>query len=82
MKISKWTVVRTVMLLIVVLNMILKACGIDVIDVSESQVLSCVETVIEIGTIAVSWWYNNSFSENARKADEFLKSLKGSGEDV
>ncbi len=82
MKISKWTVVRTVMLLIVVLNMILKACGIDVIDVSESQVLSCVETVIEIATIVVSWWYNNSFSENARKADEFLKSLKGSGEDV
>ena len=70
------------MLLIVVINMILKACGIDVIDVSESQVLSCVETVTEIGTIAVSWWYNNSFSENARKADEFLKSLKGSGEDV
>lgn len=70
------------MLLIVVLNMILKACGIDVSDVSESQVLSCVETVIEIATIVVSWWYNNSFSENARKADEFLKSLKGSGEDV
>lgn len=77
MKISKGTIVRTVMLIIVVLNMILKHFGIDVINVSENEVLSVLEMLIEIATIIVTFWKNNSFTQNAIKADEFLKTLKG-----
>lgn len=77
MKISKGTIVRTVMLIIVVLNMILKHFGIDVINVSENEVLSVLEMLIEIATIIVTFWKNNSFTQNAIKADEFLKKLKG-----
>lgn len=77
MKISKGTIVRTVMLIIVVLNMILKHFGIDVINVSENEVLSALEMLIEIATIIVTFWKNNSFTQNAIKADEFLKTLKG-----
>ena len=36
-----------------------------------------VETLIEIAIIAVGFWKNNSFSQAAIKADEFLKQLKG-----
>ena len=77
MKISKGTIVRTVMLIIVVLNMILKHFGIDVINISENEVLSVLEMLIEIATIIVTFWKNNSFTQNAIKADEFLKTLKG-----
>lgn len=77
MKISKGTIVRTIMLIIVVLNMILKHFGIDVINVSENEVLSVLEMLIEIATIIVTFWKNNSFTQNAIKADEFLKTLKG-----
>lgn len=77
MKISKGTIVRTVMLIIVLLNMILKHFGIDVINVSENEVLSVLEMLIEIATIIVTFWKNNSFTQNAIKADEFLKTLKG-----
>lgn len=77
MKISKGTIVRTVMLIIVVLNMVLKHFGIDVINVSENEVLSVLEMLIEIATIIVTFWKNNSFTQNAIKADEFLKTLKG-----
>ena len=76
MKISKGTIVRTVMLIIVILNMILKHFEIDVINVSENEVLSVLEMIIEIATIIVTFWKNNSFTQNAIKADEFLKTLK------
>jgi SPP1 family holin len=76
--ISKGTIVRTIMLILVLANIILKQCGYDIIDVSESEVLTAVETLIEIAVIVVAWWKNNSFSEKAIKADEFLKNLKES----
>ncbi len=77
MKISKWTIVRTVMTVIVVLNLILKAVGVNVINVGESTVLALIEALIEVGCIISAWWYNNSFSEEAKRADAFFKSLKG-----
>lgn len=78
MKISKGTIVRTIMLVIVIINMVLKHFGIDVINVEESQVLTFVETLIEIAVIIVTFWKNNSFTQKAIKADEFLKTLKES----
>lgn len=78
MKISKGTIVRTIMLVIVIINMILKACGKNIINIDENQILTVLEYIIEIAVIAVNWWKNNSFTENAKKADEFLKTLKES----
>lgn len=78
MKISKGTIVRTIMLVIVLVNLVLKHFGIDVINVEESQVLTFVEALIEIAVIIVTFWKNNSFTQNAIKADEFLKTLKES----
>lgn len=78
MKISKGTIVRTIMLIIVVLNMILKHFGLDIINVSESEILSVLEMLIEIAVIIVTFWKNNSFTNKAIKADEFLKTLKES----
>lgn len=76
MKVSKGTIVRTIMVILVILNIIFERCGIDVINVSESEVFMIVETVIEIAIIAVGFWKNNSYSEEAKKADEFLKQLR------
>lgn len=76
MKISKGTIVRTIMLVIVLVNMVLQHFGIDVIKVDESEVLSLVETVINLSVIIVAFWKNNSFTDKAIKADEFLKNLK------
>lgn len=76
MKISKGTIVRTVMLVIVIINLVLKQLGYNLINVSESKILSDVEMVIELAVIIVSFWKNNSYSKNAIKADEFLKNLR------
>ena len=76
MKISKGTIVRTIMLVIVIINLILKQLGYELINVSESQVLSVVEMLIEIAVIVVSFWKNNSYTEKAIEADEFLQDLR------
>lgn len=79
MKITTGTIVRTIMIVIVVINFILKAIGKPVIDIEEGTVAAYVEVFIEVAMVLVGFWKNNSFSEAAIKADEFLKSLK-SGE--
>ena len=76
MKISKGTIVRTVMLVIVLINMILQHFGFDLINVSEIQVLAFVELLIEIAVIVVAFWKNNSYSKNAILADTYLKELR------
>ena len=75
MKVTKGTIVRTIMLGLVLLNMILRKAGIDVIGFSESQVAGFVEMVIEVAVIITTFWKNNSFSPNAIKADKYLKEL-------
>lgn len=76
MKISKATIVRTVMVVLVLVNMILKKAGLNILPVSESGVAKAVETGVEVLSVLAAWWYNNSFSENALKADKYLKELK------
>lgn len=75
MKITKGTIIRTIMLVLVIVNLILKRTGRPVLEIQEGTVASFVETVIELGTIIVAWWENNSFTQNARKADDYLKKL-------
>jgi len=75
MKITKGTIIRTVMIIIVVLNLILKKCGINPLNIEEGSVEAFVETMTEAAVILVSFWKNNSFSQNAIRADEFLKEL-------
>lgn len=74
-KISKGTIVRTVMLAIVIINYALRKHGYDVINVSESEVITFVEDVISIVVVVSAWWKNNSFTDNAKRADVMLAQL-------
>ena len=78
MKISKGTIVRAVMFLIVALNFGLEKLGVDIIPANENVVTMVVETLIEIAVLVVGFWKNNSFTPAAIKADELLKQLKNS----
>lgn len=74
--ISKGTIVRTIMLLIVIINLILKACDKPLIDVEEHTLFYWLEVILEIAVIITTFWKNNSFSKAAIKADKFLRDLK------
>lgn len=78
MKITKSTIVRTILVVMAMLNFGLEKFGVDIIPVTESAVLMFVETTIEIAILAVGFWKNNSFTPKAIKADEFLKQLRES----
>lgn len=78
MNVSKSTIVRTILVVMVIVNFVLERMGIDIIPVSESDILMFVETVIEVAVIIVGFWKNNSYTENAIKADKFLKELRES----
>ena len=80
MKISKGTIIRLIMLVIVIANLILKAFGKNIISIDEGTIAYWLETFLEIAVIVVAFWKNNSFSEAAIKADEFLHKLKNGDE--
>ena len=81
MNISKGTIVRTIMLTVVIVNLALKAFGYDLIKVDEGSVITLVETAVELAVIAVAFWKNNSFSDAAIRADEFLRNLRDGGDE-
>lgn len=82
MKVSKATIVRTAMLVIAIVNIVLEKCGVDIIKADENTVLKVIESSAELLAVLAAWWYNNSFSEKALKAQKYLESLRGKTADV
>lgn len=80
MKIDKQTIIRTVILIIALINAILQMFDIKTLPIDNELVNDAVSVVILLAGAISSWWKNNSFSEKARLADEYLKQLKEKGE--
>ena len=76
MKIDKATLVRTIILFFSVLNIILERFGISAIPIEDELVNEVISVVLLIFSTVSSWWKNNSFTKEARQADEYLKELK------
>jgi SPP1 family holin len=76
MKISKGTIIRTIALVVVLINMMLKALGKPLIEYDEGTVMYWLEYFIEVAVIIVTFWKNNSFSPAAIQADKILKDLR------
>lgn len=70
------TIIRGIMLVLAVINQIVAAC--EALPLSENAQVwyQLVSTVITAITSAFSYWYNNSFTKNAQKADAYLDQLK------
>lgn len=77
MKITKETVIRTIVLVIALTNQVLTSLGKNPLPFSDDMVYEAVTLVTTIGAAAWAWWKNNSFTQKALLADEYLKSLKG-----
>lgn len=76
LKISKGTILRAVFTALVVINLILKNLGLDVLGTEDTTAAALAEAISEASVILISFWKNNSFTQNAIKADEYLKELK------
>jgi SPP1 family holin len=79
MKIKKATIIRTILLIVAIINRFLTTKGITFI-VDETLAGYFADIFIAITGIA-AFWYNNSFTKNAIAADNYLADLRGVAED-
>ena len=75
------TIIRTVVLLLALVNQGLIIAGLNVLPITEDQVTEVLSLVFTIGASLWAWWKNNSFTEAAIKADELMAELKGGDHD-
>lgn len=74
--ISKETVIRTVILIVTLINTLLTALGLNPLPFSENEIYQAISTVCTVAAAIWAWWKNNSFTKAAIKADEIMKQMK------
>lgn len=74
-KIKTETIIRTVVVLVALINQILAICGKDTLPLYESDIVQIVTLVATIASSLWAWWKNNSFTHNAIKADDYKQHL-------
>ena len=80
-KVSIGTIARTIALAVTLLNTILTAAGKNPLPFSDTDVYSAVSTAATVVTAIIAWWKNNSFTENAKKADKYMQELNNEESD-
>ena len=73
---KKDTLIRTVILLVALVNQILTITGHSIIPVGEDQLTELISVAFTVVTALIAWWKNNSFSPEAIEADEYLAKLR------
>ena len=72
------TIARTIVLVLALRNQRMAIFGKEQIPIAEDNIYQLVSILFTIGAAVWSWWKNNSVTQNAIKADEYLKELKDS----
>ena len=76
MEVSTGTIVRTIVLIVTLVNEVLTATGCNPLPFSESEMYTLVSVFVTVGVAIWTWWKNNSFTDAAIKADEVMRTLK------
>lgn len=80
MKPTTGTIVRTLLLIIALINMALSVLGIVPEElVGDSQAYQIGSYIVTAVMSLIAGWKNNSWSADAILADEYLKALRGKG---
>lgn len=80
-KIAPDTIARTIVLALALINQLLINTGKTPIPIMEDDVYQLVSIIFTIVTAVIAWWYNNSFTKHAIRADKYLDALKNGGMD-
>ena len=78
-KIAPDTIARTIVLALALINQLLINTGKTPIPIMEDDVYQLVSIIFTIITAVIAWWYNNSFTKHAIRADNYLDALKNGG---
>ncbi len=77
--ISAETIIRTVVLVITLVNQVLTTIGKNPLPFAEEDIYAALTTAATIAATIWAWWKNNSFTPEAIAADEYLKELREKG---
>lgn len=79
MKVQKATIIRTVVLVIALINQILTSTGHSPLPFDDEQTSELVSLIFTSATSLWAWWKNNSFTMPALRADEQMRMEKEIG---
>ena len=74
MKIKKGTIIRTACLVLSIINYALTVAGKSPLPIENETLTEVISFIFTTCASISSWWYNNSFTQKAIKADEVLHS--------
>lgn len=74
---TKGTIIRTIILLVALINQLLVAFGKSPLPIDDEQIETLFSTGFTIIASLIAWWKNNSVTKEAIEADEYLRKLKG-----
>ena len=77
LNISAGTIARTIILALAIINQVLTVTGHSPLPIEDEAITQLVSAASTIGAALVAWWKNNSFTQNALKADALLAQLNG-----
>lgn len=75
-KVSKETLLRTIILAITLINSVLIMLGKNPLPFSENEIYQAISAVCTVAASLWAWWKNNSFTNAAIRADEYMNALK------
>lgn len=76
MKVKTETIIRTIVLILALANQVLAIYGKQKIPITEDEVYQLITLIVTIGSALWAWWKNNSFTQPAIKADEYMEKLR------
>ena len=76
MKVKTETIIRTIVLILALANQVLAIYGKQKIPITEDEVYQLITLIVTIGSALWTWWKNNSFTQPAIKADEYMDKLR------
>ena len=74
--ITAGTIARTIVLILALANQVLAMCGKQVLNIADDDIYQVIRLLFTIGAAVWGWWKNNSFTQEAIKADEVMTELK------
>ena len=71
--ITKGTLIRTILLVLALINQILAVFGKSPIPIDDDTLTNLISTAWTVIASLIAWWKNNSFTKKAIEADEVLR---------